>query len=314
MSSLVDTMLQGTAFLGTAALALLASQTLLKRLVIRDRLTRGATPAPVESVIRQQDVRNRFLKWVQGVTSLSELQERNKLRAELSRAGFENPAAAIWFVMIRYGLALGLPLLLLGLRAAMHQQASGIFGFMQPFVLCLLGLFGPRWWLKSRIGEYRRKVERQFPDGLDLLVICVDAGLGLEAAINRVASEMRRSHPQIAREFERVSEEMGAGRSCADALRGLAERLDMPSIRGFVSLLVQSQNLGASIAQGLRTYAVDMRHTRALRAEEKAMRIPVLMSVPLVSCFLPVIIVALLLPPMIDIVRQVLPSMHGFAK
>lgn len=311
MYGLFDVLLQAVAFLGTAGLSLLTFRVMARRLVVLKRMNRGDAPVSAASVLRAQDVQSKFLKWVQSVTSLSEHQERTKLRAELARAGFDSPAAAVWYVVIRYGLAVSLPLLLIILRAVTNHPATGHATFTTPLLLCLLGLFGPGWWLRRRIAGYREQIEQQFPDALDLMVICVDAGLGLEAAVSRTSQEMRRSHPQIAREFERVSEEMSAGRSRAEALRGLADRLEMPSTRGFVSLLVQSQNLGASIAQGLRTYAADMRHSRAMRAEEKAMRIPVLMSVPLVSCFLPVIVMALLLPSLIDIVRQLLPAMKG---
>lgn len=306
-----DVLLQAVVFLGTAGLSLLTFRVMARRLAVQKRMNRGETPVAAGSVLRAQDVQSKFLKWVQSVTSLSEHQERTKLRAELTRAGFGSPAAAVWYVVIRYGLALSLPLLLITLRAVTDNPATGHSVFTTPLGLSLLGLFGPGWWLRRRIASYREKIEQQFPDALDLMVICVDAGLGLEAAVSRTSQEMRRSHPQIAREFECVSEEMSAGRSRAEALRALADRLEIPSIRGFVSLLVQSQNLGASIAQGLRTYAADMRHSRAMRAEEKAMRIPVLMSVPLVSCFLPVIVMALLLPSLIDIVRQLLPAMTG---
>jgi tight adherence protein C len=142
-----------------------------------------------------------------------------------------------------------------------------------------------------------------------MMVVCVEAGLGLEAAFVRVASEVVESHPRISKEFERLADELSAGRGRADALRALATRVDVESITAFVALIIQSDALGVSIAQSLRTYSGEMREARYLKAEEKAMRIPVLMTLPIVVCFMPVVIVALLLPPMIDVVRTIKPAM-----
>ena len=143
------------------------------------------------------------------------------------------------------------------------------------------------------------------------MVVCVEAGLGLEAAFVRVAAEVKESHPRIAEEFGRLSDELSAGRGRAEALRALADRLNVDSIRSFVALLIQTDLLGVSIGQSLRTYSAEMRESRFMKAEEKAMRIPVLMTLPIVACFMPVIIVALLLPPAIDVVRTLIPALSA---
>ena len=305
-------MLEGATFVGVTGIALLASRVVSRQIAIRERLGQGgAAPARVRSVVREQRVRSPVLNWIEARSFLNEPGERRKLDGLMVKAGFEHPAAAAWYVVARYGLALGLPVMLLAWRTLSHHPAVGMSAQMMPLAMCGLGLKLPQLWLKRRIAHRQLTIEQQFPDALDLLVICVDAGLGLDAAIMRTQREMQRSHPDIAREFERVSEELAAGRSNADALRHMGERLNIPAIRGFVSLLVQSQSLGASIAQGLKTYAGEMRATRAMKAEEKAMRIPVLMSVPLVACFLPVIVVALLLPTAIDVVRHVIPDLRA---
>lgn len=306
-----DLLLEILSFAAVTALTVLLAQAVQRHLVVRQRLNAGAAPRLAESVMRRTDVRSRFLNWVQATTSLNETKERTKLAAELARAGFESPSAPALYVATRYGLALALPGLLLIGRVLAHKPATGLLSSFMPMMLCLGGLMLPGIWLKRRIASRRTELEQQFPDALDLMVICMDAGLGLEAAVMRVCQDMHLSHPGISREFERVSEELAAGRSRADALHALADRVDTPLIRGFVSLLVQSQALGASIVQGLRTYSTEMRATRALRAEEKAMRIPVLLSIPLITCFLPVIVTALLLPAMIDVIRVLMPALHG---
>jgi tight adherence protein C len=311
MYSWYDTVLEITAFAAVSAVAYPAARELERRMAIRERLNAGGPAVVARPVLRDERVRSGFLNWVQARTSLNNPVERQRLRAELALAGFENPAAPVMYVALRYALAVALPFFLLVGLALADRPASGMTNLVMPLMLCLLGLMLPGILLRRRIASRRATIEQQFPDALDLMVICIDAGCSLESGILRVSQEMRRSHPQIAREFERVCEELNAGRSRADALHDLARRLEVPAIRGFASLLVQSQTLGASIAQGLKTYAVEMRNTRAMVAEEKAMRIPVLISIPLVVCFLPVIVQAVMLPAIIDIIRVVGPSLRG---
>jgi tight adherence protein C len=176
-------------------------------------------------------------------------------------------------------------------------------------VACGAGLIVPRYFITNRADARRAEMEHEFPDALDLLVVCVEAGLGLESAFVRVATEVRESHRRVAEEFGRMSDELSAGRSRADALRALADRVSVDSVKSFVALLIQTDALGVSIAQSLRTYSVEMREARFMKAEEKAMRIPVLMTVPITACFLPAIVVAVLLPPMIDMARNFGPAM-----
>jgi tight adherence protein C len=178
-------------------------------------------------------------------------------------------------------------------------------------ILSAIGFIGPRAFVDNRANGRRTQLEYEFPDALDLMVVCMEAGLGIEAAFVRVGSETVRSHPLISNEINRCSQEFRAGRSRADALRAMASRTMVDAVRSFVALLIQTDALGTSVGQTLKTYADEMREHRFLRAEEKAMRIPVLLTVPLVACILPVIIVSLLLPPAIDVMRTLLPALTG---
>ena len=143
------------------------------------------------------------------------------------------------------------------------------------------------------------------------MLVCVEAGLGLESAFSRVGMEMTTSHPLLAEQFGAVVLELRAGRSREDALRRMADRAGVDEIRAFATLLVQSTKLGSSIAQTLRIYAAEMRERRRMRAEEKAHRLPVLLSVPLVTCMLPVMIGVLMLPAVIRVMRTVWPALAG---
>ena len=150
-----------------------------------------------------------------------------------------------------------------------------------------------------------------FPDAPRPDAGCVEAGLGLEAAFSRVGMEMTTSHPRLAEQFGSVVLELRAGRSHDDALRRMADRAGVDDIRAFATLLIQSTKLGSSIAQTLRTYASEMREKRRMRAEEKAHRLPVLISIPLVACMLPTMIGVLMLPAAIRVVAAILPALHG---
>jgi tight adherence protein C len=133
----------------------------------------------------------------------------------------------------------------------------------------------------------------------------------MDSAFARVGMEMTNSHPKLAEQFGAVVLELRAGRSHEDALRRMADRAGADEIRAFATLLIQSTKLGSSIAQTLRTYASEMRERRRMRAEEKAHRLPVLISIPLVACMLPVMIGVLMLPAAIRVVRAVLPALQG---
>jgi tight adherence protein C len=282
-----------------------------------NRRLRGE-PAPTglgvstkSNLVKKQGVSNSFLSWVQSSSSISESEERSVLARTLAQAGFDQPSAPVWFVIVRFAVAIGAPLLLLFALAARAEPVGMPMMVFGALVLCAMGLILPRA-IIDRLATNRKTVlENQFPDALDLMVVCVEAGLGLESAFVRVATETQESHTRIAREFQMVSDELRAGRSRADALRGLGKRTDVPALKSFSALLIQTDALGTSIAQTLRTFSQEMREHRFLKAEEKAMRIPVLMTVPLVVCILPVIITALLLPAIIDVVRQIVPAMQG---
>lgn len=265
----------------------------------------GASP-----LVKDKEVSNDFLAWVEQAT-LSNEKEASKLRRDLIEAGIENPTAPIYYVIARFSLAIGLPLAFLFFSQFLSKPLTGVWLILLPLFFAGVGLLVPSAVLGNRLEARRTQLEQEFPDALDLLVVCVEAGLGLEAAFVRVNEEIRTSHPRISDVLYKVAEEMRAGRGRADALRAMADRTQVESLKAFAALLIQTDTLGTSIAQTLRTFSAEMRSTRFLKAEEKAMRIPVLMTIPLVVCILPVIVTALLLPAMIDVSRNVMPLLTG---
>jgi tight adherence protein C len=284
------------------------------RLTIRRRVGDDAQPKPTSargSILRQQGVRNPFLSWVQDA-SLNDPKERSQLRVNLIHAGFPSPSAPAWYVVIRFSLAVGLPVAFVLSQNFFRHPMTGLQLILVPLLLCGLALIAPRVFISSRAAARRTEIEHEFPDALDLMVVCVEAGLALEASFVRVGEETIESHPRVSKEFQLVSQELRAGSTREQALRNLADRTQVEAIKAFVALLIQTDALGVSMAQSLRTYSKEMRQHRMLKAEEKALRIPVLLTIPLVACFLPVIVVSVMLPAMIDAVRHLIPALtHG---
>lgn len=309
---ILDTLIYVLSFAAAVIGSLALIQSVSRLLRTQRRLGEGATAAYAGGpVVRADKVGNAFMMWIQRSSSLSDSDGRRKLRHRLSLVGVEHPAGPIWYVMGRFALAIGLPLIFLVSQKFVAEPAPLLQLILISLGLCGLGLVLPHMILDNRIRARQQALEQEFPDVLDLTVVCIEAGLGLEAAFIRVGQEIRQSHPRMADAYERVSQQLRAGQSRADALRSMAHRADVAGVRSFVTLLIQGDALGASIAQTLRSYAVEMRANRFHVAEEKAMRIPVLMTIPLVACILPVVVAALLLPPIIDVVRELGPALAG---
>jgi tight adherence protein C len=213
--------------------------------------------------------------------------------------------------LVRLVLVIGLPLLMFGL-IWLSGSSPGIFKIYAAVVIsALAGLYLPSVFIAAKADRRQREIINGFPDALDLMLVCVEAGLGLDSAFARVGMEMVTSHPKLAEQFGAVVLELRAGRSHEDALRRMADRAGAEEIRAFATLLIQSSKLGSSIAQTLRVYAAEMRERRRMRAEEKAHRLPVLLSLPLVGCMLPVMIGVLMLPAIIRVIRTMVPAMAG---
>ena len=285
----------------------------LAMLQVRRRLSEqvGQGAAGSQELLKDESVGNPMLSWVEAATLPEKSKDRAKLAKDLALAGFEQPSAPAIYVMLRFGLAVGLPALFLFWQMLSAKHMSGPTLAFITLGACGLGLIAPRAILDRMIRGRQQKFEHEFPDALDLIVVCVEAGLGLDSAFVRVGQEVKKSHPRISKEFEALTDELAAGRSRSDAMRDMADRVGVDTLSSFVALVVQTEALGVSVGQTLRVYSGEMRENRFLKAEEKAMRIPVLMTIPLVACFLPVIVTAVLLPAILDMVRTVGPALNG---
>jgi len=186
---------------------------------------------------------------------------------------------------------------------------SGLYRWNPVFVLIVAALVGymiPEGWLLWRIHSRQRRLRHAIPDGLDLLVICVEAGLGLDHALLRVSEELQLTHPELSEELQHVNAEMRVGKNRTDALRELARRTGLDDIKALVAMLVQTERFGTSIAQSLRVYSDDLRLKRRQRAEEATAKISVKMVLVLVFFIFPALMVVVLGPAVITIMRQFL--------
>jgi tight adherence protein C len=228
--------------------------------------------------------------------------ERSKMEQKLMFAGLRSPNALPLFYALKTGLAL---LFLVGVLVA----AAWLPDWSTPklvFVAMLaafIGLMLPNHVLDHLVERRQKRLRDAFPEALDLLVVCVEAGLGLTAAIQRVSEELKFSHPELGAEFAQVTAEMRAGVERETALKALSWRTGLEDIRGLVSLLIQTLKFGTSIGETLRVYAEEFRDKRMQRAEELAAKIGTKLVFPLVFCLFPSFFVVAIGPAVVRIVE-----------
>jgi tight adherence protein C len=233
------------------------------------------------------------------------------VRRRLVQAGYLNPGAVGTYYAARLVLAVGLPPvtgLLLPLlvgnlspdKVILVVLGSAVGGFYLPYL-----------WVAQKVQKRQQAAREGFPDALDMLLVCVEAGLSLAAALNRVGAEFASARPVLGEQFKLVALEMQAGTSRELALRNLAERIGIEEVRSLVTLLLQSEALGTSIAQSLRVHADDMRKRRLLRAEERANKLPAKMALPLILFILTSLMTVIMTPIIIRVVRVLLPTLGG---
>lgn len=272
-----------------------------------------------EELVTQQGLRtdDRQSAWARLVKRIEDAgldlgDTNNSEIAKLMRnAGYQSPAAPRIYTLVRLLLIFVLP----GIYILINMLGSETVSVTRLYVVCAilaaLGIYVPNLFVRYQAHKRRRQIINGFPDSLDLMLVCVEAGLGLESALDRVSRETSVSHPLLSSLFAETVLLMRAGASREDSLRKLADRSGVDEIRSFTTLLIQSDKLGTSIATTLRVYSAEMREARRLRAEEKAHRLPVLISIPLVVFMLPTMIGVLALPAIIIAARDVIPAMTG---
>jgi len=228
------------------------------------------------------------------------------LRKRFLTAGIRHPGAPGIFWGARVLLAALMPALVFFGFLVADKKLMPLHILLILLAVAAVGFYLPEVILDLRIRSRKEKIVRGFPDALDLLVVCVEAGMGIDAAINRVAEEIRLSSPVLSDEFRLLNLELRAGKSRADALRNLGARADVEEVRSFSTLLIQTDRFGTSVAQALRVHSDAMRTQRYHRAEELAAKLPVKLMFPLIMFIFPAIIVVIVGPAAIQIYQTII--------
>lgn len=227
-------------------------------------------------------------------------KERNHSHERLCHAGFRNDNALASFYAIKTLLIFGLPIAVF-LSMQWIPGMTSLQTLQTVAVAALIGALGPNYVLGKLIQRRKRRLYNGFPDALDLMVVCTEAGYGLKPALQRVADEIVISHPELSEELALVNSEMRAGVDRVEALRNLSYRTGLDEISGLVSLLSQSLRFGTSIAESLRIYSEEFRDKRMQRAEEEAGTISTKMVFPLVLCMFPAFFVVAIGPAIVGL-------------
>lgn len=281
---------------------------------VRRRLTEilGTNPSALEAPQGQW-----IEKIVKAANPIARLQlpesgwEDSALRIRFMNAGFRNNTAPVLFFAAKVVLSVGLPLLLFFYVSFSGTSLKPQVVFLLLLVLGGIGYYLPNGVLSHMTETRKREIFEAFPDALDLLTVCVEAGLGLDAALQRVAEEMRLKSVPLAEELSLVTLELRAGNSKERALRNLALRTGVDDVDTLVAMLIQAERFGTSIADSLRVHADTLRTKRRLRAEEAAAKIALKLLFPLIFCIFPTMLLVLLGPGFIQIYRVLLPTLAG---
>ena len=227
--------------------------------------------------------------------------ESSKIRARFMRAGYYRELDALIYFGLKTGLTFVLPAIFILLFLLINGFTSFSTVFSIAVLMSTLGYYLPDLWFNQKVKSRQRQIFESLPNALDLLRVCVNAGLGLDAAIERVGKELRIESKALAEEFHLLSLELRTGATRKLALHNLADRTGVEDVHSLVSMLIQTEHFGTSIAEALRVHADSLREKRAIMAQELAASIPVKMTIPLIVCIFPALMVVLLGPAIIAV-------------
>ena len=197
------------------------------------------------------------------------------------------------------------------LKAYLFKATAATSWIFVSVLPSLIGFYLPDAWLHLRIGRRKKRIQQGLPDALDLMVVCAEAGVGLDAAVSRVGEEMKLSNKPLSEEFTLLNLELRAGKQRQEAFRNLAARIDLEDVRSLVSLLIQTERFGTSIGKALRVHSDSMRTKRYQKAEAISAKVPVKLTVPLVLFIFPALLLVVMGPAAISVYRTLGPMMSG---
>lgn len=252
-----------------------------------------------------------FAAFCKGVLLLigTDVNNQKALAASLAQAGITSLYAAYYYLFFQrilqpFIFVLGTYVFLQAVLTPQLPGSKKLMFFIMGFLLVVIGVFGASLYLKNAKQKRAKKLLRSFPEGLDLLLVCIESGLGLDAALGRVCMEMKESHPELSQELERTRIELTVMSDRAQALQNLSDRTQIIPFKSLVASLIQTEKFGTSLTETLRVLSEDQRVSRLLDAENRAARIPVLITIPLIFCIMPAFMIVILGPPIVRVVEQ----------
>ncbi|MGB7077298.1 MAG: type II secretion system F family protein [Xanthobacteraceae bacterium] len=296
------TLLNLLIFLTATTVAFSVLHSLFARGAVRRRAARVGAGADNRRSLRYSGLRaaQKLVDYTTRHYSAEGGTDLKALRQRLILAGIYDPHGAAYYFMARGALAVVFAIAAyFGLSMLGLNTKTSFWLFV--FGGACLGYLAPSLYLDRRIAARRLEHQAGFPDFMDLLVVCADAGLSIEAALERIGRELGLSYPSLAANIHMATLEIRAGRTMTEALEHLGDRLGLEEARSFATLIAQSDELGSSISDALRVYSDDMRHKRLSRAEEKAYSLPAKLAIPMMVCIFPVLFVVILCPVIVRV-------------
>ena len=307
-----DVIIVGTILAGVAAFAVIMAvyaavtvkDPMAKRVKVlnerREELKAGIVTASAKkraSLVRKTDTTDAMKERLEGMKVLQESQIAD-IEQKLAFAGYRNKELAVIVITLR--MVLPVVLGLIGFLMIYVIDYFPDWGGMKRLgglsAMVFAGYKGPEIFLSNKAGKRTKEIQKGLPDALDLLVICAEAGLTVDAAFNRVAKELGRAYPELGDEFALTAIELSFLNERKNAFDNLAYRVDLDAVRGVVTTMVQTERYGTPLASALRVLSAEFRNERMMRAEEKAARLPAIMTVPLILFILPVLFIVILGP------------------
>jgi tight adherence protein C len=308
----IDVILVGTILAGIAAAAMVfaiyaavtVKDPMAKRVKAlnarRDELKSGIITQKSrkrQSLVQRTETTDKMKDTLRGMKVLQESQVKI-IQQKLAQAGYRNKELAVVVIFARMvaPILLGFIAVVAIYWLNMFPAWGSLKRFMAFAVLVIAGYKGPELFLKNKANKRTHAVRKGLPDALDLLVICAEAGLTVDAAFNRVARELGRAYPELGDEFALTAIELSFLTERRQAFENLAYRVDLDAVRGVVTTMIQTERYGTPLASALRVLSAEFRNERMMRAEEKAARLPAIMTVPLILFILPVLFIVILGP------------------
>ena len=264
---------------------------------LKRTMNEDGRPRPQKERLRQGG-RNEQLQKFANFLEPKDMEELSAMQLKLRQAGYQSKDAVRFFHFAQF--VLGVIGLILGVVYVTVIKAGQDFTSNQMVMYVVgpggVGYYLPKYWITKRIEERKEAITRGFPDALDMMLVCVEAGQSLDQAIVRVARELRASYPALADEFDLVAYEMKAGKDKSSVLRDFGERCRVQDVSSFVTVLIQSATFGTSISEALRVFAAEMRDKRVMRAEEAANKLPTKMTLATMGLTVPPLLIILVGP------------------